>query len=152
MDRGHYKIFLGMAAGVGKTYRMLQEGRAEAEADRDVAIGYLEPHRREETSAQARGLEVVPRRQVTHREVEVEEMDLAGVLARKPQLALIDELAHSNPPGLEHAKRYEDIAEVLAAGIDVYSTVNVQHLESLNDRVAELTGGRVGKDGDLTAL
>jgi len=143
MDRGHYKIFLGMAAGVGKTYRMLQEGRAEAEADRDVAIGYLEPHRREETSAQARGLEVVPRRQVTHREVEVEEMDLAGVLARKPQLALIDELAHSNPPGLEHAKRYEDIAEVLAAGIDVYSTVNVQHLESLNDRVAELTGVRV---------
>jgi two-component system, OmpR family, sensor histidine kinase KdpD len=143
MNRGHYKIFLGMAAGVGKTYRMLQEGRAEAEAGRDVAIGYLEPHKREETSAQARGLEVVPRRKVSYRDVEVEEMDLLAVLARKPQLALIDELAHSNPPGLEHEKRYEDIADVLEAGIDVYSTVNVQHLESLNDRVAELTGVRV---------
>jgi two-component system, OmpR family, sensor histidine kinase KdpD len=140
MDRGHYKIFLGMAAGVGKTYRMLQEGRAEAEAGREVAIGYLEPHKREETSAQARGLEVVPRRSVTYRDVAVEEMDLPAVLARGPQLALIDELAHSNPPGLEHPKRYEDIAAVLAAGIDVFSTVNVQHLESLNDRVAELTG------------
>jgi two-component system sensor histidine kinase KdpD len=143
MDRGHYKIFLGMAAGVGKTYRMLQEGHAEVAAGRDVAIGYLEPHKRQETSDQARGLEVVPRRAVTYREVEVEEMDLPGVLARRPDLALIDELAHSNPPGLEHEKRYEDIAEVLAAGIDVFSTVNVQHLESLNDRVAELTGVRV---------
>ncbi len=143
MDRGHYKIFLGMAAGVGKTYRMLQEGHAEVAAGRDVAIGYLEPHKRQETSDQARGLEVVARRAVTYRAVEVEEMDLPGVLARHPDLALIDELAHSNPPGLEHEKRYEDIADVLAAGIDVFSTVNVQHLESLNDRVAELTGVRV---------
>jgi two-component system sensor histidine kinase KdpD len=140
MTRGHYKIFLGMAAGVGKTYRMLQEGRAEAESGRDVAIGYLEPHKREETSEQARGLEVVPRRSVPYREVMAEEMDLPALLARRPELALIDELAHSNPPGLEHGKRYEDIAGVLAAGIDVFSTVNVQHLESLNDRVAELTG------------
>jgi two-component system sensor histidine kinase KdpD len=143
MDRGRYKIFLGMAAGVGKTYRMLQEGHAELAAGRDVAIGYLEPHRREETSEQARGLEAVPRRRVTYRDVEVEEMDLPAVLARRPELALIDELAHSNPPGLEREKRYEDIADVLAAGIDVFSTVNVQHLESLNDRVAELTGVRV---------
>jgi two-component system sensor histidine kinase KdpD len=143
MDRGHYKIFLGMAAGVGKTYRMLQEGHAEVAAGRDVVIGYLEPHKRQETSDQARGLEVVPRRTVPYREVEVEEMDLPGVLARRPDLALIDELAHSNPPGLEHEKRFEDIADVLAAGIDVFSTVNVQHLESLNDRVAELTGVRV---------
>jgi two-component system sensor histidine kinase KdpD len=143
MDRGHYKIFLGMAAGVGKTYRMLQEGHAEVAAGRDVAIGYLEPHKREETSAQAHGLEVVPRRKVSYREVEVEEMDLPGLLSRRPELALIDELAHSNPPGLEHGKRFEDIADVLAAGIDVFSTVNVQHLESLNDRVAELTGVRV---------
>ncbi len=143
MDRGHYKIFLGMAAGVGKTYRMLQEGHAEMVAGKDVAIGYLEPHKRQETSDQARGLEVVPRRSVTYREVEVEEMDLPGVLSRHPDLALIDELAHSNPPGLEHGKRFEDIADVLAAGIDVFSTVNVQHLESLNDRVAELTGVRV---------
>jgi two-component system sensor histidine kinase KdpD len=143
VGRGRYKIFLGMAAGVGKTYRMLQEGHAEADAGRDVVIGYLEPHKREETSAQARGLEVVPRRGVAIREVEVEEMDLPGVLRRRPELALIDELAHTNPPGLEHEKRYEDIAEVLAAGIDVFSTVNVQHLESLNDQVAELTGVRV---------
>ncbi|HSR94195.1 MAG TPA: histidine kinase [Solirubrobacterales bacterium] len=143
MERGHYKIFLGMAAGVGKTYRMLQEGRAEAEAGRDVAIGYLEPHERQETSDQARGLEVVPRRRVPYRDVAVEEMDLPALLARGPNLALIDELAHTNPPGLKHQKRYEDIAEVLAAGIDVFSTVNVQHLESLNDRMAELTGVRV---------
>jgi len=143
MESGHYKIFLGMAAGVGKTYRMLQEGHAEADAGRDVAIGYLEPHKREETSAQARGLEVVPRREVAIRDVVVEEMDLPAVLARAPAVALIDELAHTNAPGLEHEKRYEDIADVLAAGIDVFSTVNVQHLESLNDQVAELTGVRV---------
>src|SRR5262249_42780272 len=126
--RGRYKIFLGMAAGVGKTYRMLQEGHAEADAGRDVAIGYLEPHDREATRAQAPGLEAVPRRRVAIREVEVEEMDLLAVLARAPELALIDELAHTNPAGLEHEKRYEDIADVLAAGIDVFSTVNVQHL------------------------
>jgi two-component system sensor histidine kinase KdpD len=132
-----------MAAGVGKTYRMLQEGHAEAAGGRDVVIGYLEPHKRQETTDQARGLEVVPRRSVAYREVEVEEMDLPAVLARAPELALIDELAHTNPPGIEHEKRYEDIAEVLEAGIDVFSTVNVQHLESLNDQVTELTGVRV---------
>lgn len=142
-ERGRYKIFLGMAAGVGKTYRMLQEGQAEADAGRDVAIGYLEPHEREETSAQARGLETVPRRRVAVREVIAWEMDLPALLARAPELALIDELAHANPPGLEHRKRYEDIADVLGAGVDVFSTVNVQHLESLNDQVAELTGVRV---------
>jgi two-component system sensor histidine kinase KdpD len=140
---GHYKIFLGMAAGVGKTYRMLQEGQAELGAGRDVAIGYLEPHDRKETTDQAWGLEVVPRRQVTYRDVTVEEMDLPGLIRRSPELALIDELAHTNPPGVEHAKRYEDIAAVLEAGIDVFSTVNVQHLESLIDQVAELTGVRV---------
>ena len=141
--RGRHKVFLGMAAGVGKTYRMLQEGQAEAEAGRDVVIGYLEAHRRPETIAQAIGLEVVPRRRVPHGDGEVEEMDVGAVVARMPELALIDELAHSNPPGLEHEKRYEDVEVVLAAGIDVYSTVNVQHLESLNDNVAELTGTRV---------
>ena len=143
MDRGRHKIFLGMAAGVGKTYRMLQEGRAEAAAGRDVVVGYLEPHDREETTAQARGLELLPRRRVPVRDLAVEEMDLPGLIARAPELALIDELAHTNPPGIEHGKRYEDIAAVLAAGIDVFSTVNVQHLESLNDQVAELTGVRV---------
>jgi two-component system sensor histidine kinase KdpD len=143
MTRGRYKIFLGMAAGVGKTYRMLQEGQAEAAGGRDVAIGYLEPHERQETTDQARGLEAVPRRRVAVRDVVVEEMDLTALLARKPELALIDELAHTNAPGLAHEKRYEDIADVLAAGIDVFSTVNVQHLESLVDQVAELTGVRV---------
>jgi len=142
-SRGRYKIFLGMAAGVGKTYRMLQEGHAAAEDGRDVAIGYLEPHGRSETLEQAEGLEVIPRRTVRYRETVMSEMDLPGVLRRAPELCLIDELAHTNAPGVEHAKRYEDIADVLAAGIDVYSTVNVQHLESLNDQVAELTEIRV---------
>jgi two-component system, OmpR family, sensor histidine kinase KdpD len=141
--RGRYKIFLGMAAGVGKTYRMLQEGQAEAEAGRDVVIGYLEPHGRAETLAQTDGLEIVPRRRVSYRDTMLEEMDLPGILRRDPELCLIDELAHSNAPGVEHEKRYEDIEDVLAAGIDVFSTVNVQHLESLNDQVAELTGSRV---------
>jgi two-component system, OmpR family, sensor histidine kinase KdpD len=141
--RGQYKIFLGMAAGVGKTYQMLREGQAEAEAGRDVVIGYLEPHGRAETVAQAMGLETIPRRRVTYRDAELEEMDLPAILRRAPELALIDELAHSNAPGVEHSKRYEDIEDVLAAGIDVFSTVNVQHLESLNDQVAELTGVRV---------
>jgi two-component system sensor histidine kinase KdpD len=141
--RGRLKVFLGMAAGVGKTYRMLQEGQAEAEAGRDVVIGYLEPHEREETSAQARGLEAVPRRRVEYQGTTLEEMDLRAILRRAPELCLIDELAHTNASGVEHAKRFEDVAEVLAAGIDVFSTVNVQHLESLNDQVAELTGTRV---------
>jgi two-component system sensor histidine kinase KdpD len=132
-----------MAAGVGKTYRMLQEGQAEAEAGRDVVIGYLEPHGRADTVAQATGLESVPRRRLDYRGTVLEEMDLAAILRRAPELCLIDELAHTNAPGTEHEKRYQDIAVVLAAGIDVYSTVNVQHLESLNDQVAELTGTRV---------
>jgi two-component system sensor histidine kinase KdpD len=142
-DRGRYKVFLGMAAGVGKTYRMLQEGQAEAEAGRDVVIGYFEPHGRRETIALAPGLEAVPRRRVSYRDTTLEEMDLPAVIRRAPELALVDELAHTNAPGLEHEKRYEDIADVLAAGIDVFSTLNVQHLESLNDQVAELTGVRV---------
>src|SRR6201989_1085108 len=132
-----------MAAGVGKTYRMLQEGRAERDSGRDVVIGYLEPHGRTETIEQIGDLEVVPRRSVPYRDMELEEMDLPGVIDRSPDLALIDELAHTNPPGLEHEKRYEDVRDVLAAGIDVYSTVNVQHLETLNDSVCELTGVRV---------
>ena len=141
--RGHHKVFLGMAAGVGKTYQMLREGQAEAENGRDVVIGYLEPHGRAETMAQAEGLELVPRRRVAYRDSVLEEMDTPALLRRRPELALIDELAHTNAPGVEHAKRYEDVEDVLAAGIDVFSTVNVQHLESLNDQVAELTGIRV---------
>jgi two-component system sensor histidine kinase KdpD len=143
VSRGRHKVFLGMVAGVGKTYRMLQEGRSEAEAGRDVVVGYLEPHGRTETVAQADGLELVPRRRVRHRDSVLEEMDLPAILRRKPELCLIDELAHTNAPGVEHAKRHEDVDAVLNAGIDVYSTVNVQHLESLNDEVAEQTGTRV---------
>ena len=140
---GHYKIFLGMAPGVGKTYRMLAEAQAHAEAGRDVVIGLLETHRRADTEAQAAGLEVIPRRRIAYRGVHLEEMNLPAVLERAPELCLIDELAHTNVPGLEHPKRYEDIADVRAQGIDVFSTLNVQHLESLNDQVAELTGVRV---------
>jgi two-component system, OmpR family, sensor histidine kinase KdpD len=142
-QRGHLKVFIGMAAGVGKTYRMLQEGRSEAEVGRDVAIGYLEPHGREETTAQAQGLEEIPPRMVDYRGTPLAEMDLPAVLARKPELCLIDELAHTNAPGTEHEKRYEDVQDVLDSGIDVYSTVNVQHLESLNDQIIQLTGTRV---------
>jgi len=138
--RGRCKIFLGMAAGVGKTYRMLHEGRAAADDGRDVVVGVLETHGRAETAAQAQGLETQPLRVIDHRSHSVREMDLPGLLARAPELCLVDELAHSNPPGLEHGKRYEDIGELLEAGIDVFTTVNVQHLESLNDQVAELTG------------
>ncbi len=129
-----------MAPGVGKTYRMLQEGVAEADNGRDVVIGYLESHGRDETVAQAEGLEIVPRRSVIYRGTPLEEMDLPAVLARKPELCLIDELAHTNAPGVEHEKRYEDVRDVLEAGIDVFSTVNVQHMESLNDQVTQLTG------------
>jgi len=140
---GRLKVFLGMAAGVGKTYRMLREGGAERDAGRDVVIGYMEPHDRPQTSALAEGLEALPRRKATYRGTQLEEMDLPALLARAPELALIDELAHTNAPGLEHRKRYEDVADVLAAGIDVFSTVNVQHLESLKDQVTELTGAYV---------
>jgi two-component system, OmpR family, sensor histidine kinase KdpD len=132
-----------MAAGVGKTYRMLQEGRQALLEGRDVVIGYLEPHDRPDTAALAEGLEVVPRRRVSHGSLEIEEMDVDAVVRRAPELALVDELAHTNAPGSRNAKRYQDIDEILAAGIDVVSTVNIQHLESLNDAVFELTGVRV---------
>ncbi len=140
---GHHKIFLGMAAGVGKTFRMLQEGQAARFDGRDVVLGVLETHGRAETAAVAEGLEMLPRRSVRYRGTVIEEFDLPAALARRPELCLVDELAHTNAPGLEHPKRYEDIAELLEADLDVFSTVNVQHLESLNDQVAELTGVRV---------
>ena len=143
LRRGSHRVFLGMAAGVGKTYRMLQEGQSEAENGRDVVIGYLESHGRAETEEQARGLEFVPRRRVSYRETVLEEMDLSAIIARAPELCLIDELAHTNAVGVEHPKRWQDVEDVLAAGINVFSTVNVQHLESLNDQVADLTSMRV---------
>jgi two-component system sensor histidine kinase KdpD len=142
-SRGRLKVFIGMAAGVGKTYRMLLEGHAEQEAGRDVVIGLLETHGRAETAGVAEGLAAVPRRRVRYREAVLEEMDLPAILRRAPELCLIDELAHTNAPGTEHPKRYEDVEAVLAAGIDVLSTLNVQHLESLNDHITELSGIRV---------
>ncbi len=141
--RGRLRVFLGMAAGVGKTYRMLLEGHAAQESGRDVVIGLLETHGRAETAKVAEGLPVIPRHRVVYRNTALEEMDLPAILQHAPDLCLIDELAHTNPPGLEHAKRYEDVEDVLAAGIDVLSTLNVQHLESLNDLIAELTETRV---------
>ena len=140
---GHHKIFLGMAAGVGKTFRMLQEGQAARFDGRDVVVGVLETHGRAETAAVADGLEILPRREVPYRGTVIEEFDLPGALERRPELCLVDELAHTNAPGVEHSKRFEDIAELIKAEINVFSTVNVQHLESLNDQVAELTGVRV---------
>ncbi len=141
--RGHYRILLGMAAGVGKTYRMLEEGRQAQHEGVDVVIGYLEPHERPDTIAMAEGLAQVPRLELETSGVQLSEMDVDAVIARAPDLALIDELAHTNAPGMRHAKRYEDIDDVLDAGISVVSTVNVQHLESLNDTVLELTRVRV---------
>jgi two-component system sensor histidine kinase KdpD len=132
-----------MAAGVGKTYRMLQEGRQARDEGRDVVIGYLEPHDRPETAALAEGIEELPRLRSSHGGLALQEMDVDAVLARAPELALVDELAHTNVPEARNRKRYEDIDELLDAGVDVTSTVNVQHLESLNDAIFELTGVRV---------
>ncbi len=129
-----------MAAGVGKTYRMLGEAQDDLRAGVDVCIGVLETHARLDTQAAACGLEIIPRRRVVHRSVTLLEMDLPGILARAPERCLVDELAHTNAPGVEHAKRHEDVEEILRAGIDVRSTVNVQHIESLNDKIAELSG------------
>ena len=143
MARGHYRILLGMAAGVGKTYRMLLEGRQAKDQGRDVVIGYLEPHDRPETISLADGLEIVLRLRAAHGGLELHEMDLDAVIKRAPDLALVDELAHTNTPGMRNEKRYQDIDEILSTGIDVISTVNVQHLESLNDAIFELTGVRV---------
>src|ERR1700694_5238936 len=132
-----------MAAGVGKTYRMLQEGRQAKEGGRDVVIGYLEPHDRPETAALGDGREVVPRPRGGQSGLEIEDMDVDTVIARKPDLSLVDELAHTNAQGMRNEKRFQDIDEILEAGIDVISTVNVQHLESLNDAIFELTAVRV---------
>ncbi|KHL26557.1 histidine kinase [Croceibacterium mercuriale] len=141
--RGRLKIFLGAAPGVGKTFEMLSEGAARQRAGADVVIGVVETHGRRETEALTRGLEILPRRTMAHEGRTLTEMDLDALLARRPGLALVDELAHTNAPGSRHPKRYGDVEELLAAGIDVYSTVNIQHVESLNDVVASFTRVRV---------
>lgn len=141
--RGRLKIFLGASPGVGKTYAMLEEARARQKAGADVVVALAETHGRSETAALLADLEQLPRRTIHYRDRNLTEMDLDALLARRPQLALIDELAHTNIPGVRHLKRWQDVAEVLDAGIDVYTTLNVQHIESLNDIVARITGVRV---------
>ncbi|MGX6604010.1 DUF4118 domain-containing protein [Micromonosporaceae bacterium Da 78-11] len=140
MARGELRIFLGAAPGVGKTYTMLEEAHRRVERGTDVAVAFVETHGRKHTHAMLADLEVLPRRTVTYRGVEFTEMDLDAVLARKPEVAVVDEFAHTNVPGSRNAKRWQDIQELLNAGIDVLTTVNVQHLESLNDVVARITG------------
>lgn len=140
MSRGAHKVFLGMAVGVGKTCRMLQEGRSELSNGQDVAIGLLETHGRSETAALAEGLELIPRRRIPVHGTTIEELDLPAILRRSPHICLIDELAHTNAPGLEHEKRHEDVDDLLAAGITVFSTVNVQHLRSVSARIGTRTG------------
>jgi two-component system sensor histidine kinase KdpD len=138
--RGRLKIFLGYAAGVGKTYAMLEAARQRNAEGVDIAIGYIETHKRVETERIAQGLEIIPRKVIEYHGVTLTEMDVDAVLVRRPKLALVDELAHSNAPGSRHLKRYLDVEELLEAGIDVYTTLNIQHLESLNDVVAQITG------------
>src|SRR5262245_40991362 len=141
--RGKLKIFLGAAPGVGKTYDMLTAARRRKAEGVDVVVGLLETHGRAETEAQLVGLEVMPRQKVEYKGRVLEEMDIDAVLKRRPQLVLVDELAHTNAEGSRHPKRYMDVEELLTAGIDVYSTLNVQHIESLNDVVARITRIRV---------
>jgi two-component system sensor histidine kinase KdpD len=138
--RGKLKIFFGMAAGVGKTYSMLDAAHARKAEGVDVVIGYVETHKRAETEALLDGLEMIPRQKVDYRGTTMEEMDIDAVLQRKPQLVLVDELAHTNVPGVRHPKRYQDVIELLEAGIDVYTTINVQHFESRADTVRQITG------------
>lgn len=138
--QGRLKVFLGYAAGVGKTYAMLEAARERKRDGRDVVVGYVESHGRSETDALLKGLELIPRRELPYAGVLLSELDLDAILARKPQIVLVDELAHSNVPGCRHEKRWQDVEELLAAGLDVYTTVNIQHFESLNDLVAQITG------------
>ena len=139
MHRGTLRVLLGAAPGVGKTYAMLDEGKRLLDEGKDVVVAVVETHGRAATAAMTQGLEIVPRRTVAHRGVELTELDLDAVIERRPQIALVDELAHTNAPGSTHAKRWEDVHALLAAGIDVISTVNIQHIESLNDVVQEIT-------------
>src|SRR5215831_6454596 len=140
MSRGQLRVYLGAAPGVGKTYTMLEEGHRRLQRGTDVVIGYVETHGRAHTEELVEGLEVVPRRTIGYRGAEFTEMDVDAVLARRPEVALVDELAHTNVPGSRNAKRWQDIEALLDAGITVITTVNVQHLESINDVVTQITG------------
>ena len=140
LTRGKLKIFLGYVAGVGKTYAMLEAAHQRQDEGIDVVIGYAETHGRKETEELLSDLEIIPRQQINYRNIAVSDMDLDAILKRHPNLVIVDELAHTNAPGLRHPKRYQDVEEILNAGIDVYSTINIQHLESLNDVVQQITG------------
>jgi len=141
--RGLLRVYLGAAPGVGKTFAMLNEGQRRHARGTDVVIGYVETYNRPLTVKAAEGLEVVPRRAVAYRGTTLEEMDTDAVIARKPSVALVDELAHTNAPGSKHEKRWQDVEEILDAGVSVITTVNIQHLESLKDRVEQITGIKV---------
>ena len=142
-ERARLRIYIGAAPGVGKTYEMLQEAHALRARGLDVVVGYVETYGRRDTDAQIKDLEIVTRRRIEYRGVMMEEMDVDAILRRKPQVVLVDELAHTNVPGSRHEKRYEDVLEILGAGINVMTAVNIQHIETLNDAVARLTGVRV---------
>jgi two-component system sensor histidine kinase KdpD len=139
-ERGELRIFLGYAAGVGKTYRMLQEVQRLMKDGRDVVVGYFESHNRLDTIAQAEGLEIIPRRKFAYRGHEFEEMDTAAILERMPEICAVDEFPHTNVPGAKRPKRWEDVMVLLDAGIDILTTMNIQHLESLNDQMRDITG------------
>ena len=138
--RGKLKIFFGMCAGVGKTYTMLQTAHAEKLKGNDIIIGYIETHNRSETAQLVKGFEIIPRISYSYKSTSAQEMDLDAIIARKPLIVLVDELAHTNAPGSRHTKRYQDVQEILENGINVYTTVNVQHLESRSETVAQITG------------
>jgi two-component system sensor histidine kinase KdpD len=142
-QRGSLKIYLGYVAGVGKTFQMLTDGRAAAQRGVDVVIAYFQPHARPDTIEQAQGLQVVPHRKIEYRDKTFEEMDTEAVLRRRPGIALVDELAHTNIPGSTRTKRWEDVQVLLDAGIEVWTTMNVQHIESLNDQIWQITGIQV---------
>jgi len=141
--RGRLKVYLGFAAGVGKTYQMLQDAHELVKRGVDVVIGYLEPHGRKDTIAQAQGLELIPRCKMEYRGAVFEEMNMQAILDRHPEVCVVDELPHTNVPGSTHLKRWENVLELLDAGIDVMTTMNIQHLESLNDQVKDMTGVQV---------
>ena len=138
--RGNLKVFLGYAPGVGKTFTMLNEANRRFERGKDVIVGYFESHEREQTINQLKNLPMIPLKEITYNSITLKEMDVDAIIERKPDLVLVDELAHTNVPGSKNKKRYEDVLEILDAGINVYSTVNLQHLESLNDIVKQITG------------
>ena len=141
--RGKLKIYIGMSAGVGKTYRMLQESHALLRNGIDICIGYVETHKRAETEALVAGLPLIPRKKIFYRGKEIDEMDLQGILNRHPEIVVVDELAHTNAEGSKNAKRWQDVFDLLEAGISVISAVNIQHLESINEEITHITGVNV---------